>query len=171
VSNSYYQFCVEIENLGVRQVKWLNKLLTFVTPEKEEEQTYDFICRELGLTPREVADWISFPDFEWRVMPGHTQRSRASIVMYSNENGSLEQVALVAHALLKKFNRDDVLWFTAAATSSKSRVNEFVGDSVWVTKRGCYWSNPVERAIHDALKSQEDQTVEFEEMTVSIHIK
>jgi hypothetical protein len=50
------------------------------------------------------------------------------------------------------------------------RLNEFGGDTVFVTKHDCYWMSAIERMFHEALESKEDQRLEHTGFTINIEV-
>ena len=148
MSDSYYQFALEADKLTKEEAKWLGSIL-------KQQPGSLFLIAELGIDEGHAQDWDPFPDFEYAFGP-----TGDSIRFYSEESGSLLQVAHIVHVMMKKFNKDGFYRFSSSATSSKMEIDQFGGDMVWVTKYGCLWSMAIENLIDKALESGLDHKLE-----------
>lgn len=161
MSDSYYQFSVTADGLSKEEAKWLGKVL-------RAKANSPLLVGELELDYDKDADnWDPFPLFEYSFAPDGT-----AIHFVADEHGSLVQVAHIVHMMMKKFNHPGFYKFTAAATCSKMETDQFGGDTVWVTKYGCLWSQEVESLIDGAFEAGTNQIMTaLENEKIQLHFR
>lgn len=150
MSDSYYLFSVTAGGLSKKEMTWLGEVL-------HAEANSPLLVRELGLDYEKDHDtWDPYPLFQCAFGP-----DGKSVDFWSDDHGSLFQVAHIVHRMMKKFNHSGYFKFTAAATCSKMLVDQFGGDTVWVSKHGCLWSSEIELLVDRAFEEGKEGQVQL----------
>jgi hypothetical protein len=129
------------EELTPEECEWLEEALWFDDVEKAAK----FLGQEI-----DNEDW---PAFEWKILVEPTDAIGKSVQhlfwVYSDEYGSVENIATLCQAFIRKFRTDSVVGLTWAAYCSKLRVGEFSGGWFAVSKDEQRWGEAGERMERD----------------------
>ncbi|TET55106.1 MAG: hypothetical protein E3J64_00770 [Anaerolineales bacterium] len=141
MANNYVLFSEEITDLSAAEVQWLEQVLVEGHCGEWEYERPE-LPGLLGLTKEEAHDLIIrdayWPDFEFGI---DNDLKGTSLSMWSEDNGSVENVAVLYRAFLRKFRPEDVYWLEWATTCSRPLVGQFGGGMGRVSAEHIVWLN------------------------------
>lgn len=133
MADNYRQFAEVIEGLNDEEADWLESELenSLDACESDEERDARRAVIEQQFECDEPEYW---PDFNWEVArePGKKHELR----VFAEDHGSVEDVAGVVRAFLRKFRPKDSFILSWSDTCSKLRTGEFDGGAIFVTAQG-----------------------------------
>ena len=104
---------------------WLTEALE--ADKGTQQKTYNFLKKKMGLNLMDLEDFTSWTNFEW----GWEEED--ALWMYSEENGSIDNVASLVQGFFKHFNYKCIFTLQWAHTCSKPYVGAFGGGVIAVT--------------------------------------
>ena len=136
MANNYVQFseCM-FEQLTPEECEWLETALGF----GEAVEAVEFLGQAI-----DNEDW---PAFSWEIK---VEKGAGSLFwVYADEYGSVENIATLCQAFIKKFRPESVVGLSWAAFCSKLRIGEFSGGWFVVSKDEQRWGEACERMERD----------------------
>ena len=141
MSDHYTQFSESLDVGSEEHKRWLDQWLTkYHFPDYQGKLSLEQWCEERHI---DVDDAEYYPNFQYswedadRVVPGNRK-----LWIYTEESGSVEDVANMVLAFFKHFKIDDEFSLTWAETCSKMAISEFSGGGFMILNRKITWITP-----------------------------
>jgi hypothetical protein len=138
MANNYTLFSQVIDGVTPEEETWLKEACTVPEPGEETSEVRKKLLEQYS---HHVAYEDNFPMFDWHF--GGKGEGRMFFIV-SEEDGSIDDIAVVVQEFLAKFRPDNFFQLSWAATCSSPRVGEFGGGAVFVTAKGAKFMSDTE---------------------------
>ena len=132
MANNYLQFSVSIPLRSVEEDAWCDSRLRELDAQAGDSDT-EKLSPDIKNVPS--SDYDCFVSFQYTV-------EKNNLWLYAEESGDPDELARFIQAFLRKFRKDEAIWFSWSYTCSKMRENEFGGGAVIVTAKRSYFNSP-----------------------------
>jgi hypothetical protein len=169
MADNFTKFSFLIKNTTKKEVAWLEEVLGY---DFEDQEQRPFLLEMLH-TPRGLESTFEYwPDFD-HVLPDLTSRDpRARCLwVYAPESGNPWTAAVLVHAFLSRFRRNEIVRFSVAYTCSKMRPDEFSGEDFIVTADGILQTGCIGIKMQEALVAQQQTSITWDALKVIIQPK
>ena len=169
MADNFTKFSFLIKNATKKEVAWLEKVLAY---DFEDQEQRPFLLEMLHTSRGLESTFEFWPDFD-HVLPDLTSRDpRARCLwVYAPESGNPWTAAVLVHAFLSKFRRNEIVRFSVAYTCSKMRPDEFSGEDFIVTADGILQTGGIGIKMQEALVAQQQTSITWDALKVIIQPK
>lgn len=149
MADNYLQFCVGID-AAPEAIEWSKRYLG-------SREHYDD-CLDNHGDFNFMQEWEE-GDTNWGFCVDYDPEDEHNqLIVYSDAYGDLDQAAQFIWKLLGRFRSDEIVCLDYAETCSKSRIGEFGGGSVVISREGVHWQpNWVIQKVEEIKKAREEE--------------